>query len=135
MDTEKENRKRYASLTPAVEQAAVILKYLSSEPRIKASLTEISRIVGINKSKTFAILGALQNVGFVSKEAESKLYALGSEIIPIGQTALKNIDYRSYAESFLKKLAQETMCTVMFGIIYGEKLIIISKEASGTKSN
>jgi DNA-binding IclR family transcriptional regulator len=122
---------RSVSLTPAVEQAAAILGYLASESRLKASLTEISRKVGINKSKTYAILSALQNVGFVSKDEDTKLYALGFNIIPIGQKALENINYRKIAKPFLEKLARETMCTVLFGLIIGEKLLIIAKEASG----
>jgi DNA-binding IclR family transcriptional regulator len=131
LETKTKKKKRYTSSTPAVEQAAIILKYLASGTKIKASLTTISRIVDINKSKTYAILGALQIAGFVTKEKESKLYSLGPDIIPIGQRALKNIDYMDYAKPFLKMLARLTMCTVMFGLIFGQKLIIISKEASG----
>ncbi len=97
----------------------------------KVSLTDICREVGINKSKTFAILNALQSVGFVTKEADSKLYSLGLEIIPIGQKALENINYRKIANPFLEKLARETLCTVLFGLVAGEKLLIISKQASG----
>lgn len=131
MNTKIENKKRYSSLTPAVEQAAAVLKYLASEPGIKASLTDISQMVDVNKSKTFAILGALQIAGFVLKEDETKLYSLGPELIPIGQSALKNIDYRNNAKPFIEKLARETMCSVLFGIIHGEKLLIILKQASG----
>jgi DNA-binding IclR family transcriptional regulator len=126
-----DSKKRYTSLTPAVEQAVTILKYLSSESRLKASVTDISKKVEISKSKTYRILVALQNAGFVLKERESKLYTLGFDIIPIGLKALENINYRKVAGPFLEKLAQETRCTVLFGLIVGKKLMIISKQASG----
>lgn len=131
MDTKRDSSKRSASLTPAVEQAAAILGYLASESRLKASLTEISRKVGINKSKTYAILSALRNVGFVSKDANTKLYTLGLNTIPIGQKALENINYRKIAKPFLEELARTTLCTVLFGLITGNKLLLVSKEASG----
>jgi DNA-binding IclR family transcriptional regulator len=129
MNTDKKNR--FVSLTPAVEQAAEILKYLASESRFKTSLTDISRGVGINKSKTYVILTALQGAGFVSKDAETKLYSLGLDIIPIGQKALESINYRKMAKPFLERLVRETMCTVLFGLIVGQKLFIVAKEASG----
>jgi len=131
MNTKTENKKRYDSLSPAVEQAAEILKYLASKPRIKAGLSEICRAVEINKSKTYAILAALQNAGFVLKNEENKLYSLGPHLIPIGQTALRNLDFESVAKQYIKELSEETMSTVLFGIINSDKLIIISKHASG----
>ncbi len=131
MNTKKDSNKRSVSLTPAVEQAAAILGYLASESRLKASLTEISRKVGINKSKTYAILSALQHVGFVIKDTNTKLYTLGLNVIPIGQKALENINYRKIAKPFLEELARTTLCTVLFGLIAGNKLLLVSKEASG----
>jgi DNA-binding IclR family transcriptional regulator len=127
----EKDKDRFVSLTPAVEQAAEILKHLASEPRLKTGLTDISKKLGINKSKAYAILVALQHARFVSKDAETKLYSLGIDIIPIGQKALENINYRKIARPFLEELARDTKCTVLFGLITGEKLLIISKEASG----
>ncbi len=127
------NKDRFISLTPAVEQATKVLKYLASESRFKTNLTDISKKVGINKSKVYAILTALQHAGFVSKDAETKLYSLGLDIIPIGQKALENINYRKIAQPFLEKLARATACTVLFGLITRDRFFLISKEASGSE--
>jgi DNA-binding IclR family transcriptional regulator len=126
-----DDRKRYFSSTPAVEQAAEILKYLASDGHIKAGLTEISRVVKIPKTKVNSILSALQIAGFVAKDDENKVYSLGPDIIPIGQRALDNIDYRNVAKPFMEELAKETKCTVLFGIITSKKLLIVSKQTSG----
>jgi IclR family transcriptional regulator, KDG regulon repressor len=131
MGSQTKTPRSYVSPTPAVEQSILILKYLASESQLKVTLTDISKRVGISMSKTFSILTALQIGGFVSKDAEGKLYSLGSDLIQIGQMALKNIDYRSVSKPFLEVLARETMCTVLFGLISGEKLFIIGREASG----
>jgi IclR family KDG regulon transcriptional repressor len=131
MNKKPNHKKRYLSSTPAVEQAAEIMKYLASDARLKAGLTDISRMVGIPKTKVYSILNALQIAGFVSKNDENKVYFLGSDIIPIGQRALENIDYRDVAKPFLEELAKETRCTVLFGMITSGKLLIVSKQMSG----
>jgi DNA-binding IclR family transcriptional regulator len=122
---------RYTSLSPAVEQAAEILKYLASEPMMKVNLTGISKSVGLHKSKAQSILDALQIGGFVSKDEGNKTYCLGIGLVPVGQRALDNIDYRGVAKPFLEKLARETRCTVLFGVVNDQRLVVIAKESSG----
>ena len=131
MNKKPGNKKRYLSSTPAVEQAAEIMKYLASGAKVKAGLTDISRMLGIPKTKVYSILNALQMAGFVSKNDENKVYSLGADIIPIGQRALENMDYRDVARPFLEELAKETRCTVLFGLVTSGKLVIVSKQTSG----
>lgn len=130
MNGKSENKNRHVSLSPAVVQTATVLKYLASKPRIKAGLTEISKATEVNKSKTYAILCELQYVGFVLKDEQNKTYSLGPQLIPIGQTALANIDLETVAKTYIKELAKETKSTVLFGIINSDNLIFISKYAS-----
>jgi DNA-binding IclR family transcriptional regulator len=122
---------RFTTLTPAVEQAAEILRYLASESNIKAGLTHISETVRINKSKTHVILSALQKSGFVLKDQENKLYSLGFGLIPIGLMALENTDYGAAAKPVLAELAHKTHCSALFGLIAGENLVVTEVEQSG----
>jgi IclR family KDG regulon transcriptional repressor len=123
--------KRYQSSSPAVEQAVEILKYLASDRKLKAGLTDISNRVKIPKTKVFSILNALLIAGFVSKDEMNKVYSLGPDIISIGQRALDNVDYRDAAQPFLEMLAKETKCTALLGIVISNKFLIVSKQASG----
>jgi DNA-binding IclR family transcriptional regulator len=122
---------RFTTLTPAVEQAAEILRYLASDSSIKAGLTQISKDVKINKSKTHVILNALQKCGFVQRNEESKVYSLGFGLIPIGLTALENVNYKDAAKPFLVELARQTHCSALFGLIVDENLVITEIEQSG----
>jgi DNA-binding IclR family transcriptional regulator len=131
MNKNPDHKQRYHSSTPAVEQSVEILKYLASGRKIKAGLTDISNRVKIPKTKAYSILNALQIAGFVSKDEMNKVYSLGPDIISIGQRALENIDYRDAAKPFLEKLAKETRCTVLFGIITSNQFLIVSKQTSG----
>jgi IclR family transcriptional regulator, KDG regulon repressor len=122
---------RYSSLSPAVEQATEILRYLASKPHMKVGITDIAKVVGIHKSKTQSILKALQIGGFVSRNEENKTYCLGIGLIPVGQRALDNLDYGRIAKPFLEKLARETKCTVLLGLITAQNLLVVAKEESG----
>jgi DNA-binding IclR family transcriptional regulator len=121
----------YTSLVPAVEQAARILKYLASTPELRVNLTDISRTVGIHKSKGYAILNTLQKFGFISRDAEGKLYSLGHGLISLGQKALDNVNYKNVSKPRLTALARETQCTAFFGVIVDDKLVIAALEQSG----
>jgi DNA-binding IclR family transcriptional regulator len=121
----------YTSLVPAVEQAARILTYLASAPELKANLTDISRAVGILKSKSYAILNTLLKFGLVSRDSEGKLYSLGHALISFGQKALDNVNYKNVSKPIIMGLARETRCTALFGIISNESLVITALEQSG----
>jgi DNA-binding IclR family transcriptional regulator len=93
---ERDKKKnRYSSSTPAVEQAAEVIKHLASQPKIKQRLSDISKALGINVTKTYVILDALQKSGFVNKDRNGKLYSLGPSLISIGQMAFGTVRLRS----------------------------------------
>jgi len=122
---------RFTTRTPAVEQAAEILRYLASDSKIRASLTHISKTVKINKSKTHVILTALEKCGFVIKDPVDKFYSLGFGLIPIGLMALENTNYVVAAKPILVELAQKTRCSALFGLIVDENYVISEIEQSG----
>jgi DNA-binding IclR family transcriptional regulator len=131
MKPKTELKNNYTSLVPAVEQAARILMYLASAPEFKANLTDISRGVGILKSKSYALLNTLLKFGLVSKDSEGKLYSLGHALISLGQKALDNVNYKNVSKPIVMGLARETRCTALFGIISNESLVITALEQSG----
>lgn len=122
---------RFTTLTPAVEQAAEILRYLASDYKIKATLTHISKAVGINKSKTHVILTALLKCGFVMREENSKLYSIGFGLIPLGLMALENANYKDAAKPILQELARKTRSSALFGLIDNEIFVITEMVPSG----
>jgi IclR family transcriptional regulator, KDG regulon repressor len=122
---------RFTTRTPAVEQAAEILRYLASDSKIRANLTHITEAVKINKSKTHVLLNALEKCGFVMRDPADKSYSLGFSLIPIGLMALENADYAAASKPVLNELAKKTHCSALFGLIAGENLVIAEVEQSG----
>ncbi len=74
MDNEAKDKKKGAHeryVSPAVEQASLILFSLAGARSTYMSLTEICASVGIHKSKAFTILETLQRFGLVRKNTDA----------------------------------------------------------------
>jgi DNA-binding IclR family transcriptional regulator len=117
----------YKPLVPAVEQAARILLCLGESPNFKMSLTEICKQVGIYKSKGHSILNTLKQSGFVEKDPQAKTYSLGPALIFLSRHVLDNLYYPDIVAPFLDDLAKETNGTALFGLVYGEHLLVVGK--------
>ena len=117
----------YKPSVPAVEQAARVLLCLGESPYFKMRLTEICSQVGIHKSKGHSILNTLKQFKFVEKDPETKTYSLGPALIFLSRHVLDNLHYPEIVAPFLEDLAKETNGTALFGLIYGEHLLVVGK--------
>jgi len=117
----------YKPSVPAVEQASRVLLCLGESPQFKMRLTEICQQVGIHKSKGHSILNTLKQFGFVERDPEAKTYSLGPALIFLSRHVLDNLHYPEIVAPFLDHLAKETNGTALFGLIYGEHLVVVGK--------
>jgi DNA-binding IclR family transcriptional regulator len=117
----------YKPSVPAVEQASRVLLCLGESPDFKMRLTEICKQVGIHKSKGHSILNTLRQFGFVEKDPRAKTYSLGPALIFLSRHVLDNLHYPEIVAPFLDNLAKETNGTALFGLIYGEHLLVVGK--------
>ncbi len=120
-------RSVYKPLVPAVVQASRVLLCLGESPDFKMRLTEICKQVGIHKSKGHSILNTLKQFGFVEKDPRTKTYSLGPALIFLSRHVLDNLHYPEIVAPFLDDLAKETSGTALFGLIYGEHLLVVGK--------
>ncbi len=128
-EKKKSNQRKssYQPIVPAVEQACRLLLCLGKDSDFRRGLTEVSREVGIHKSKGFSILNTLHQFGFVEKDLQSKTYSLGPGLLFLSRHVLDNIRYPEAAAPFLQRLAVETNGTVLFGLINGDHVIVVGK--------
>jgi DNA-binding IclR family transcriptional regulator len=120
-------RSVYNPSVPAVERASRVLLCLGESPSFKMKLTEICHQVGIHKSKGHSILNTLKQFGFVEKDPQTKTYSLGPALIFLSRHVLDNLHYPEIVAPFLDDLAKETNGTALFGLIYGEHLLVVGK--------
>lgn len=110
-----------------MEQASRVLLCLGESTDFKMRLTEICERVGIHKSKGHTILNTLRQFGLVEKDARTKTYSLGPALIFLSRHVLDNLHYPEIVAPFLNHLANETNGTALFGLIYGDHLLVVGK--------
>ena len=120
---------RERSEVPALEAAIRILEYLSRYKSKERSLSQYSKTLSINKSTCHRILKLLNQYRFVSYDADSKQYNLGSYLIILGSRASEFIDYLKLAKPHLKWVCEETRLTsVLLEPVSDNRLMYVAKE-------
>jgi DNA-binding IclR family transcriptional regulator len=118
-------------LVPAIERALRIMEYLANSKR-GFSLSEISRNLGFPKSSVHLVLGTLETMGYLQKDAQKGRYSFGLKLVSLSRSALENLDLRQVARPFMQALAQQSGLTVHLAILErGEAVIIEKIEAPG----
>lgn len=89
-------------------------------------VTELSRLLGVQKSATHNLLQTLLARGFV-KQTETGRYTLGIRLMRLGAVCAERLDVRQIARPFLEALAQETNQIALFGLRTGNEILIVDK--------
>jgi DNA-binding IclR family transcriptional regulator len=118
-----DTRRRAISTNKSLGKAVRVLKLFSAhEPRL--SVTEISLRLDIPKSTTHNILKSLQAEGLVEK-VEGDAYALGTDIIALGQSVRVNVEIRDRAAPHIRALADLAGESVYLTIKEGDHILYI----------
>ncbi len=117
----------YLQLVPAVDQSIRLLFSLANTIGGEASLTELSKEVGISKSKGLAILNTLRNAGLVTRNDRTKNYRLGANILLLTRAFVNNTDLAQAAVPYLEELAAKAGCSFHLGVVSGETLFIVAR--------
>jgi DNA-binding IclR family transcriptional regulator len=71
-------------------------------------VSELARMVEMDKSSVSRMLRTLEQAGFVQQDPITQRYSLGLSIGVLGYKALKRLDLRTVARPLLERLAEET---------------------------
>lgn len=72
------------------------------------SLTQISEKIGLAKSTTLRLLGALESEGFIEKNFRTNHYKLGHNLYYLGLIAKDSLDIRTVSRPFMENITQLT---------------------------
>jgi DNA-binding IclR family transcriptional regulator len=117
----------YLQLVPAVDQAVRLLVSLANTVGGEASLTELTKEVGISKSKGLAILNTLRNAGLVNRDDRTKNYSLGPNLLLLSRALINHTDLAKAATPYLEDLAARTGCSIHLGVVSGETLFVVAR--------
>lgn len=114
--------------TQAVLRAIALLKAFS-DVTPELSLTELARLVKLNKATAFRLLTALESEGLVARDDLSDSYRLGPEIAYLGGQVLRSNDMRSASRGELEDLARKTGETATLEVLLSGEVLILDEAA------
>jgi DNA-binding IclR family transcriptional regulator len=92
-------------------------------------VTEISRVLKVNKSSAYRLLITLEERGFVKQEVSGR-YSLGMKLASFRTKVLEGIDIRDISRPFLSKITEKTRESSCVSILSKDQAIIIEKQSS-----
>ncbi|MDI6782657.1 MAG: IclR family transcriptional regulator [bacterium] len=116
-----------SSLTQSVERSLRILALLGENP-IGLGVTEISRLLKINKSTVYRLLFTLETHKFVEQNPDSEAYRLGLKIFELGSRVMHTLELREVAIPYLKTLAAKSNETAHLVVRDGYDVVYLAKE-------
>jgi DNA-binding IclR family transcriptional regulator len=96
----------------------------------EASLTQLVRRVGLNKSTAYQLLASLRVRGFVEKNSETRYYRLGPTVLEIAASFLDDSDLITRAEPVLKEIRDRTGETATLHLLVGDQRVTVAKAES-----
>lgn len=107
-----------------IDRALDVLETLA-DGATPLGVTEIARRVGATKSAAYRILANLERRGYVSKDAATTRYSLGTRLAYLGQRSLGTFDLRGIARPVLEDLHRRFSETVNLGVLEGGEVVYI----------
>jgi IclR family KDG regulon transcriptional repressor len=117
-----------SSLVPAIDRAIRVLYLFKDDQQKEYGVSEISRLLELNKSTVHNILNTLVHHNFLIQNDTTRRYRLGPALAELGGMVRSQIDVRTVARPYLRRLMEQTDATILLGIFTDIAITIIDKE-------
>lgn len=117
------NKPESPYIVASVDRAAELLILLGKSQR-DMGVTELSKVLGVQKSTVHSLLQTLMLRGFV-RQTDNGRYTLGFGLIQLGAACAEKLDLRSIARPIMTELANETQEIALLAVLSGTELTII----------
>jgi DNA-binding IclR family transcriptional regulator len=94
------------------------------------TVSQISKILGYSKSKTYRLVKTLTNYNFLQKKTGTKQYALGLNILRVGLIGQQTFELSSIVRPLMEELCHLTKETVFLSSVNGTKRMLLDKVES-----
>jgi DNA-binding IclR family transcriptional regulator len=91
-------------------------------------VSEISRLLHLNKSTVHNILNTLTQHKFLEQNAVTRSYRLGPALAELGSLVRSQLDMREAARPHLRRLMEQANTTFLLGVFDGKAITIVDKE-------
>lgn len=112
----------------SVDSALHLLNLLAENPGV--GLSELARISGLTKSRTYRLLCTLESQFYVQRSEEPVTWRLGYQVLVLGVTARKQIGITDIAEPILDELSQALNENLQIRLREGMEIVQIAVRSS-----
>ncbi len=119
--------KQFNYTVASVDRAIELLLLLESSSR-DMGITELSKVLGVQKSTVHNLVQTLLARGFV-RQTESGRFTLGFRLMRLGVTASERLDVRRLADPILRELAAVANEYVLLAVLYRDEVTIVDSVA------
>ncbi|HEY9539161.1 MAG TPA: IclR family transcriptional regulator [Kiloniellaceae bacterium] len=113
----------------SLERAAALLEAVARRPE-GSGLAELSTAVGLHTSTAFHLIRTLVQLGFLTQDAESKRYRIGSRIFTLAAGALEENALLSLATPVLERLSADTGEAAHLAVRSKQEIVVIARTAA-----
>ena len=118
-------------VVPSTMRAMRILEFLAHSKR-GASISDLSRNLGLPKSSTYLVLKTLEREGYLRRSLRSGKFSFGARILDLCRSVVGDLDLREVAKASMAQLMKQTGMTVHLAVLEGNQAVIIDRaEAPG----
>ena len=109
---------------PIVKKAFQVLELVSWRDG-RASISDISRELGIGKSTVHGIAQALEQAGALVRDENTKCYSLGLTLFELARKVYARLELKDIARPIMEELMRETQQSVFLGMRSSDRISII----------
>jgi DNA-binding IclR family transcriptional regulator len=108
----------------SLARGLIILQKLADAPE-GLGITELAEAFGVDKGSMSRLLQTLANYGFAEKDAQTRRYVLGPQIVRLSRLVLTRMPLRETAKPYLRQLTEESgECAHLAILAQGKALYI-----------
>lgn len=128
MNTQEKNtlREEDRHVNLILRAADILECFASGKPEL--TLTELSNLTGLQKSRLLRLCGTLASRGYLNRNGETLKYSLGPKLMVLSRLYEKASDLFQVAEPIVKALTKETKETVSLFVVHGIRRLCLVKE-------
>ena len=108
----------------SLQKALKVLECFTPHAK-ELGVSEIARMLELNKSNVYNILATLEECGYVKKNKSSEKYSLDFKMVQFSYAVMANYPYTNLVVPVIKDLATDLNAIVYFGIPHGNEVLYL----------
>lgn len=120
-------RKMAKAILQTVDRALQLLEVVAEHPEGVVA-KDLEECLELNKVTVHRLLATLENRGFIERSGNS--YTMGIKVVELSSMKLNNVELKTEATPYLRKLVSEIGLPVQMAILEGEEAVFIDKVES-----